>query len=180
MENASKALLIAGAILIAILLIAIAMYVYSQSQGNVNQAMASLDVQQIQSLNQAWLNYEGKQTGSQVKALMNRLASNANNYREEPEKIVGVDICQAKSNLADVSNDNSQWAQEADTGTKDQIDALIQSMSNISARVEARHVYWVKPIYHSNGLIVNFRIFYNETQYNNDNAAGGGAAATAP
>lgn len=167
MENASKALLIAGAILIAILLIAIAMYVYSTSQGNVNQAMGALDVQQIQSLNQAWLNYEGKQTGSQVKALINRLASNANNYREEPEKVVGISSYYAKStDAAAVAGGNAKRENDI---TEEGIDNLITALNNISAKFEARHVYWVKPIYHKSGLIINFDIFYTEDQYDASN-----------
>ena len=35
MENASKALIIAGAILISILIIAIGMYIYSNSQSSI-------------------------------------------------------------------------------------------------------------------------------------------------
>ena len=171
MENASKALLIAGAILIAILLIAIAMYVYSTSQGNVNQAMASLDVQQIQSLNQAWLNYEGKQTGSQIKALINRLASNANNYREEMEKIVGISACYATSNADDKATDATAWTYGESGDTDDAaVTSLISSFNSLSAALQARHVYWVKPVYSANGLIVNFRIFYDQAGLTADSA----------
>ena len=157
MENASKALLIAGAILIAILLIAIAMYVYSTSQGNVNQAMASLDVQQIQSLNQAWLNYDGRQTGSQVKSLINRLVANANNYREEPEKIVGISSYVAHSGDAAVADAN--WAVPA-ADVDAAITALVTALNAASAAIEARHPYTVTPQYADNGLIVNFTIAY--------------------
>ena len=157
MENASKALLIAGAILIAILLIAIAMYVYSTSQGNVNQAMASLDVQQIQSLNQAWLNYEGRQTGSQVKALINRLIANANNYREEPEKIVG--ISSYDSTAAGQNTATALW--DSAGATDATIDALIQNLNAAANSMQARHTYWVEPVYATNGLVVNFTITYN-------------------
>ena len=38
MENASKALIIAGAILISILLIAISMYIYNSAQGTIQNA----------------------------------------------------------------------------------------------------------------------------------------------
>jgi len=169
MENASKALLIAGAILIAILLIAIAMYVYSTSQGNVNQAMASLDVQQIQSLNQAWLNYEGKQTGSQVKALINRLAANANSYREEPEKVVGIESCSATAEDDDIATDEAEIDIENLIDSEDGIDDLIEAMNDISAQLQSRHAYWVKPIYADNGLIINFRIFYTQDEYDDDN-----------
>lgn len=157
MENASKALLIAGAILIAILLIAIAMYVYSTSQGNVNQAMASLDVQQIQSLNQAWLNYEGKQTGSQVKSLINRLVANANNYREEPEKVVGITSCEATPG----ANNTANWTIPTNGSADSEINDLIDDLNDVSAAIQARHVYWVEAQYAANGLIVSFDIAYD-------------------
>ena len=42
MENASKALLIAGAILICILLIAIGMYIYNSAQGTIKTAAGQM------------------------------------------------------------------------------------------------------------------------------------------
>lgn len=75
MENATKALLIAAAILIAIVLISIGVFVLRQGQ----DAMSSADMSEAQILafNSKFESYGGTQRGSQVKALIDRvIASN--------------------------------------------------------------------------------------------------------
>lgn len=76
MENASKALIIAGAILLAILLISLGIMIFNQAQDTVsNSGMAQAE---MQAFNNKFLKYEGKRTGSEVKALINEvLASNS-------------------------------------------------------------------------------------------------------
>ena len=71
MENATKALLIAAAILIAIVLVSIGVFVLRQGQ----DAMDSVDMSesQILSFNANFKSYEGLQRGSQVKALLQRI-----------------------------------------------------------------------------------------------------------
>ena len=48
MENASKALLIAGAILLCILIIAIGMFIYNSAQGTIVSSMNSLSTQEVE------------------------------------------------------------------------------------------------------------------------------------
>ena len=76
MENATKALLIAAAILIAIVLVSIGVFVLRQGQ----DAMSAADMSEAQILafNANFKAYEGIQRGSQVKALLQRI-SNSNN-----------------------------------------------------------------------------------------------------
>lgn len=74
MENASKALLIAAAIIIAVILIVIGVYVLGQGRqaiGNVN-----MSEQEIDAFNSKWEMYLGPQLGSNAKALINAV----NNY----------------------------------------------------------------------------------------------------
>lgn len=78
MENASKALLIAGAILIAILLIGIGMMVFGNISGVTSGATKKMDAMAIQIFNDPFSQYAGTNvTGSNVKALINMI--NANN-----------------------------------------------------------------------------------------------------
>jgi len=76
MENASKALLIAGAVLIVILLIGIGMLIYSRSTGVVQTAAESMNSQEIQAFNSKFSPYEGTQKGSTVKTLMSTVIAN--------------------------------------------------------------------------------------------------------
>ena len=68
MENASKALLIAGAILICILLIAIGMYIYNSAQETITTAASQMDQQSKNMYNATVSKYLGdSKSGSSVK-----------------------------------------------------------------------------------------------------------------
>ena len=75
MENASKALIIAGAILLAILLISLGIMVFNQANSLVgNNAMTEVD---ITTHNQKFTNYEGKNVrGSTVRSMLQPILSN--------------------------------------------------------------------------------------------------------
>ena len=76
MENASKALIIAGAILLAILIISLGILIYNQASGVVTDN--SMDEVSIQTFNNKFLQYAGDQKGAAVRALLAQVsASNA-------------------------------------------------------------------------------------------------------
>lgn len=76
MENASKALIIAGAILLAILLISLGIFIFNQAQDTVNNS--GMTEAEISSFNNKFLKYEGTQKGSVVKSAINEvIASNS-------------------------------------------------------------------------------------------------------
>ena len=67
MENASKALIIAGAILLAILIISLGILIYNQASSVVNEnTMDSVEVSQF---NTQFTQYEGTKSGSTVRSL---------------------------------------------------------------------------------------------------------------
>ena len=68
MENASKALIIAGAILLSILIIGLGMAIYQQASGAIGNA--NMDPQKIQAYNSEFTSYEGTKSGTQVRALL--------------------------------------------------------------------------------------------------------------
>lgn len=75
MENASKALIIAGAILLSILIIGLGMFIYRQAAGVMNNT--GLDELAVDKHNEAFLQYEGKRvSGTQVKALVKKIEAN--------------------------------------------------------------------------------------------------------
>ncbi len=81
MENASKALIIAGAILISILLISVAIMVISSTQGTQDQMTQQMDATEKSTFNAQFTNFIGEnRSASQVKALFEKVtASNASN-----------------------------------------------------------------------------------------------------
>ena len=77
MENASKALIIAGAILLAILLISLGIIVFTQAQDTISSS--GMSQAEVQTFNNQFLKYEGSQKGTLVKSMVQEvLAVNAN------------------------------------------------------------------------------------------------------
>lgn len=99
MENASKALIIAGAILLSILLISFGLMIFNQAQDTVNNS--GMTQAEIQAFNNRFLKYEGTHKGSVVKSLINEvIAANAD------------------ENLPDITvNNNNPAGSEAGSGT---------------------------------------------------------------
>lgn len=85
MENASKALIIAGAILISILLISLGILIYNQAQSAVQDG--GMDEMQIASFNGKFTQYEGKKRGAQVNSLLQAVIANNTNELNEDRPI---------------------------------------------------------------------------------------------
>ena len=90
MENASKALIMAGSILIAIIIISLGIMVFRNMSGSVEKE-ANLTKQQIAAFNSKISPYLGESvSGSQVNALMERVRTinaKANNEGDTAKKI---------------------------------------------------------------------------------------------
>ena len=85
MENASKALIIAGAILLAILIISLGILIYNQAAGIANgNAMSEVEITQF---NTQFTQYEGRQSGSTVRALLQKVISNNLNADDDDKKV---------------------------------------------------------------------------------------------
>ena len=84
MENASKALLIAGSVLIVILIIGVGMLVYSSMQGTIDEGIRQMSNQEKDMFNQQFMQYEGRKNCSNVKALQTKV--NNNNSQIEDDK----------------------------------------------------------------------------------------------
>ena len=86
MENASKALIIAGAILLAILIISLGIMIYNQASGVVNNnAMTEVEVT---SFNQKFEQYMGdKVRGANVNSLVNAVKTNNMATDDESEQV---------------------------------------------------------------------------------------------
>ncbi len=110
MENASKALIIAGAILISIVLITLGVVILGQGQEVVNSS--NMDAQAISSFNSQFTQYEGDSvTGSRVNTLINAVISSntVSNRDGEVNKLInitvanGTDITLKTSTASDIT-----------------------------------------------------------------------------
>ena len=113
MENASKALIIAGAILLAILLISLGIMIFNQAQDTVNNS--GMTQAEITAFNNKFLKYEGTQKGSVVKSLINEvLATNQTLSDSEKVKVTvtkkgnGTEIASASATPTTSAVDTAQ------------------------------------------------------------------------
>lgn len=105
MENASKALIIAGAILLSILIISLGIMVYNNAKNTVGSS--NLDKQEIQTFNSQWEQYEGSnKTASEVKTMIQAvIANNASEDKNGKSRFVEVEVnADAKENTAFTTN----------------------------------------------------------------------------
>ena len=88
MENATKALLIAAAVLIAIILISLGVYVVTLAQNQMKGAETGLNEVEIQSFNATYKSYEGTSvSGTKVKALVESVYNHNLTETDESRKI---------------------------------------------------------------------------------------------
>lgn len=91
MENASKALLIAGAILIVILLIAVGMMVYRGAQGSIQKAIGSMSSTEKDIHNSQFEPFIGnKVSGSNVRSLLSKIITNNSDDNNVNVKLTGI------------------------------------------------------------------------------------------
>ena len=103
MENASKALIIAGAILLSILIITLGILIFQQAQDTINSVDMS-DAEKT-AFNNKFLPYEGENVrGSQVNALAQAVLTNNQSAKDNGESATkGVTVSGAITIAADGS-----------------------------------------------------------------------------
>ena len=134
MENASKALIIAGAILLAILLISLGIMIFNQAQDTVtNSGMTEAE---LTSFNNKFLKYEGNQKGTMVKSMMQEVKSIDANASDEHKITVNFQ--------------------------KDENSSL--SPTKTTKDIDTKHTYYVVMGYEDSGRINTINIYYNKAK----------------
>ena len=91
MENASKALIIAGAILISIVLIGIGVLIVNSTQGITDEVGSQFSTQEKQAFNRQFESYESNsQTAGNVRSLLSAVISSNSTNVGNGNKIVSV------------------------------------------------------------------------------------------
>ena len=153
MENASKALIIAGAILLSILIIAIGMFIYTSSQSTITDSMTQMSTQEIEAFNSQFTVYGGKKTGAQLKSMMGTLIANANTYREDAAKMPGIKVTQFSESKNQGNNTNGH-------PTGGDVNSYINVLADIRNKLENKHSYQVDFDYSGNGVLTFITVTY--------------------
>ena len=85
MDNASKALIMAGAILLAVAIVGLGVYLFSLSQGLIDTAESSLSGLSVTLQNNELVKYEGQRRGSEIRQLINSVNYLKTNWPETLE-----------------------------------------------------------------------------------------------
>ena len=114
MENASKALIIAGAILLSILIISLGIMIFNQASGVVDSN--AMDEVAVSSFNQKFQQYEGNNVrGANVNALINTIIqNNLTNAGDSSKQIV---ITTSTSNWNGTAYGSATTAQTTKSGS---------------------------------------------------------------
>lgn len=135
MENASKALIIAGSILIAIMIISLGIYIFKQYSSFAKEN-ADLSEQEISAFNSKITSYLGEGiSGSQVNALLQYCLANNMSAQQSGETYKCITVTQITNN-----------------------DELVGKNSDKYKKVETGKFYTVEGTSDNNGLITDIKV----------------------
>lgn len=140
MENASKALIIAGAILLSILIIGLGMYIYTQASGAMDGA--NLDSEKANAYNAEFKQYEGTISGSNARALYEKIK--AHNRVNTDDISLQISITRATTDF--------------DTNTIAEATATVQDTIGKVSELKAGNTYYVTFQYNKSGYITKCNI----------------------
>lgn len=137
MENASKALIIAGAILLSILIIALGIYVFNMAKSATNtDQLSQLEVSQF---NDIYTTYNGPQLGSMVASLLDKVITNASDNKEADERLIDIVYVDTSARSAKVTAMALCTGSPTADDTQAQNDALaLAGVANGSGNVISR------------------------------------------
>ena len=162
MENASKAIIIAGAILLSILIIAIGMYIYNSSTNSIYSAADQISSQEKDSFNSQWTSYEESQPGSSVRNMISKLIANADVNAEEKTKLPDLFI-----EATDPDQDDFEGVQmvRSDIGEPN-----VSGFNAARSQIQTKHTYFVELHYSDATSLVDaiYVHYYSPTEADYD------------
>ena len=129
MENASKALIIAGAILLAILLISLGIMIFNQAQDTVSGS--GMDQAAVTTFNNQLIKYEGNIKGTMVKSMIQEvLAINAEAGNNDGIKVTvqlgsGSDTTKAEKPSTSTIINNNTYNVKMEYGSNNRINNIV-------------------------------------------------------
>ena len=97
MENATKALMIAGAVLLAIMLISVGLMIYNGALGGINDSISQMSQTEKDQFNNQFRVYEGKKKGSDVKELISKVITHNNQMVEVETPVKAIQVVKGSS-----------------------------------------------------------------------------------
>ena len=125
MENASKALIIAGAILLAILLISLGIFIFTGAQDTAKKA-GGLESQEAATFNASILKYEGKnKTTSDIRSLKNEIISANKKLKDIGKTEITIGTGAAIAYNTSTLDESKRYTIKVDFGTDGYVNKVI-------------------------------------------------------
>ncbi len=151
MENVTKALLIAAAVIVVLVIIGLGMYYLNVGRDAMDTSTDTLDSAKVLAMNADLDNYQGMQNGSNVKKLIEIINAHNGKYANEPDFCIFINGSN-NVNVTDSGTTNKS-VHNYSRGTND-ASGVIYNASVINAG----NKYRVTFDYTTGGVIVNCRI----------------------
>jgi len=149
MENASKALIMAAAVLVAIMIIALGVTIFNKAKGSSDTT--SLDTAEITMFNQKFERFAGDNvSGSNVKSLLSFAISNAGTNRDNHMKLPQIIIYPYDIQTEDTSHRHAT-AKGADAQQK--IEDYINAISSFRKGIKSTNKYSIDLSYSEAGIV---------------------------
>ena len=120
MENASKALIIAGAIIVSIVIISLGVMIVGNVSGIIS-SQSDMSSQEVQAFNSPFLAYEGTQKGSNARTLYNLVKSHNNTHTDD--KSLQITLTIDKQEFDDGATQNAWEGNDNATMDKNELKA---------------------------------------------------------
>ncbi len=109
MDNASKALVMAGAILIAVMLISLGVYLFNVAKGQAEGTGQQLQTFQVESYNSRYTSYFGKNKSlAEVQSLVSLV--NSHNHNQTEVNTYGGMVTISATNIVNGTNNSTYYA----------------------------------------------------------------------
>ena len=90
MENASKALIIAGAILLAILIISLGIMIFNTAKDTISSS--GMSQAELSAFNSKFEKYEGSRKGSEIRSMVQEVMANNNSDEASDETRISINM----------------------------------------------------------------------------------------
>ena len=139
MENATKALLIAAAVLVAILIITLGLVVYNMASETIDSA-GDLSEYQIQQFNEKFTKYEGEnKSGSEVNAML-KAVFNHNQAQEDNSTKVSVGNKDYVTEIDKISKDMKTAPSKISTGYRYNVQCIYDDKSKLITHIKVTRI----------------------------------------
>ena len=164
MDNASKALVMAGAILIAIMLISLGVLLFNQAQQNTNDIVGQFGTMSLSAYNKNYTDYVGaNKSASDVKALLGRIRAHNNNVEE---RTVFGSITATSQDFGATGGITAQPNPDITNGAaiRDKVDDPVFSEASVR---ESKYYYIVVTEYNQQGAVSGVTVYQQSTYFQN-------------